>query len=265
MLCPVRTSLTASMHGTWNVNTAWTLWESTVVQINCLLHSNTHTHASEPKQTLDDSSLPSTTSRENLAVQTSTSHSMPWWLAGLSKVSKLLQKLVRREQRHDMQRQTDVLNNESHGSHVWWKKRSSCPKSLVARKTSQISKETASRSALTWQKQSFLPQFFADQCSNTYDETVGCSFSTSAWSPNFWVHFNLRNDRSCQTSEASDFQGYRLQPNYQSFPAQHCCSHCSLLNLLTQSVHQSIWVSNQMEASEDHPNLQTERTTQQPR
>ena len=44
---------------------------------NRLLHSNTHTHAPEQNHTLGDSSTPSTTSKENLTVQTSTSHPMP--------------------------------------------------------------------------------------------------------------------------------------------------------------------------------------------
>ena len=76
-----RASHTASMQGTSNVNTASVC---TIGQFGNLplsrdrpLHSNTHTRAPEQKQTLDDSSPPSTTLKENLTVQTSTSHSMP--------------------------------------------------------------------------------------------------------------------------------------------------------------------------------------------
>ena len=103
------------------------------------------------------------------------------------------------------------FNNESHGSHVRWKKAKQLSK--MARKTSQIWKETVSRPALTWQKQSFLPSFFFLRTSSQTHmmKQSGVPFHfrviTQLLSS---LQSQKRRFDSCQTSEASDFQGQQM-------------------------------------------------------
>ena len=129
------------------------------------------------------------------------------------------------------------------------KKRSSCPKSLVARKTPQILKETVSRPALTWQKQSFLPSFLQTSARTHMMKQSGVRF-----------HFRLITQLSLSSLQC---QKRPFLPNFWSFrfsrlqaatklPIVSCTTlllHCSLLNLLIKFINHIIRVSNQMEDS----------------
>ena len=100
-----------------------------------------------------------------------------------------------------MQRQTDLP--VKNGSHVWWKKAKQLSKISCGKENRVIPNlegkgVTASSDVAKAELQLSLAQYFADQCSNTSSETVGCP-----------VHFrlitqllsssNLRINCSCQT------------------------------------------------------------------
>ena len=145
------------------------------------------------------------------------------------------------------------------------KKRSSCPKSLVARKTSQISKETVSSPALTWKKQSFLPGCLQTSA-RTHNKTVGCPFPLPRDHPTF------------QFTSISETTVLAKLLKLPIFKAAGCnqITNCFLRNTaaviapsLTYLFNLSIKSSSEfptksVEDSEGHPNLQTERPTQQP-
>ena len=129
---------------------------------NRLLHSNVHTHAPEQLQTLDDSSPPSTTSKwkpycsnKHIALNALMTG---WFIEDFETIYIYIAQTCSGENSGiTCKDKPTCLTTNLTAATCGRKKRSSCPKSLVARKTSL--KETVSRPALTWQKQSFLPSF----------------------------------------------------------------------------------------------------------
>ena len=151
-------------------------------------------HTPQKKHTLDDSIPPSPAPKKVSTFQTGTSHPKSRRLAAVPQTSKPLHKRILERTTSTRPR---LLNNKPTGSHAWWK----CVKELTKIATPKepipelhINNVKASSDEA---KANLLASFFAAQCSNTNDGTLGCPFPLPADHPTF--DFGLISDETVLT------------------------------------------------------------------
>ena len=180
-----RASLITSMQGTSNMKTAWTVWEATVVQIiACYIPTRTLTLRGKNKPWLTPHLHRLHRKRTLLFKQARRTQCPNDWLV-YRRFRNYCTNVFWREQRHHMQRQIDLLNNESHSSHVWWKKAKQLFKISGGKENILDLGGNGVKASSDVAKAELRPSFLQSSARTHNDETAGCPFPLPRDHPTF--------------------------------------------------------------------------------